>query len=76
MACRSQRDDLLTPSGEERVAPNEQCAGAPLTQRSEGGVDIGRGARLHDEEFASPACAPPSRARFAFAQLREGSGSP
>jgi hypothetical protein len=52
MACR-QRHDLLAPEHEEWVGRDEERAGLPLDEGSEGGVDLAFGAGLQDMELHS-----------------------
>ena len=55
--ARRQRQELLAPAVEERIATDDERAGMHLDQGREGGIDLAFGAGLQDIEAA-----PPSRA--------------
>ena len=46
-----QRDHLIAPGGEERIAANEQRANARLNKSSEGRVDVAIGTGILDEHL-------------------------
>ena len=52
-----QRDNLLAPAGKEWIATDKKRAGAPLSQGSEGGIDLAWGAGVeHKQLQAKRAC--------------------
>jgi hypothetical protein len=69
MTCR-QRDELLSPSAEERIRGDDDGAGVQLHEGGEGGVELAFGARLQDMELqplAFPVSSTSRTTRSAFA---------